>query len=237
MLSKSSSLRRIPSACNPKQAIFLDGLRHSAEIITLAYTRLRSCITDLALYPPSSDELQNATPYVFLDAWAFVDAVDKFRLLYQNFPDMVKNPLSKEPRLEDVTKNFKKIRDIADHCNGTADRILANGTSGLGYLTWITIEEFQPVKAFYCTIRPGTLQTEPSLEWPRIEATPNDRTFFICLTVGGVQANLTDIMPHIEKRIKKLEENVDSFINDNDLVDTQTINDVLIRQPYTRETK
>ena len=40
MLKQNSILRQVPAAINPKQALFIDGIRHAIEIIDLAYERL-----------------------------------------------------------------------------------------------------------------------------------------------------------------------------------------------------
>jgi hypothetical protein len=45
MLSDDSILRRIPVAVAPKQALFVDGIRHTVEIMALAYSRLRETLT------------------------------------------------------------------------------------------------------------------------------------------------------------------------------------------------
>lgn len=57
MLSENSSLRRVHASLNRKQEVFINGLRHSAEIIALAHSRLRSTPTELALNPPSATSL------------------------------------------------------------------------------------------------------------------------------------------------------------------------------------
>jgi hypothetical protein len=231
MLSENSSLRRVPVTLNRKQAVFIDGIRHSAEIIELAYKRLRSTLTELALNPPSSSELPLVTPHAFLDAWAFVDAVDKFRLLYQNFPGMNRKA-SSETSLQDVTQPFKKIRDIADHCNATAERIVSKDTAGLGILTWLTGYQLSPTELWYCTIRPGTMQTEPTLKWPKIETTLDWPTDCICLSVGGHMANFSGVLPHIEKRIKKLENDLDTAFGKHDFRQAPVANDLFTRQVY-----
>lgn len=231
MLSENSSLRRVPASLNRKQAVFIDGIRHSAEIIALAHSRLRSTLTELALNPPSANELPLVTPHAFLDAWALVDAVDKFRLLYQNFPDMIRKAGS-EPSLQDAAQSFKKIRDIADHCSAAADRVASKDTAGLGVLTWLTGYQVSPTELWYCTIRPGTLKTEPTLKWPRIETKLTWPTGHICLLVGGCQANLSEILPHIEKRVKKLESDLDIAFERHDLSISPVANDLFTRQVY-----
>ena len=66
MLNKDSILRQVPVAINPKQALFIDGIRHAVEIIDLAYGRLRDTLTRTALNPPSSSELPKISAQAFL---------------------------------------------------------------------------------------------------------------------------------------------------------------------------
>jgi len=216
---------------NRKQAVFIDGIRHSAEIIELAYNRLRTTLTEMALKPPSSNELPLLTPHAFLDAWAFVDAVEKFRLLYQNFPDMTYKE-NGEPSLKDIAQPFKKIRDIAAHCNASADLSVSKKTSGIGVLTWLTGCQISPTELWYCTIRPGTLQTVPALRLPTIETKIDWPTDFICLTVGGCRANFSEVRPHIESRVRKLESDLDIAFKKHEFSTVPVVNDLFTRQLY-----
>ena len=68
LLGRDSMLRQIPVNVVPKQALFLDGIRHTVEIMDVAYGRLREALTHLALHPPASNELPDLFAHVFLDA-------------------------------------------------------------------------------------------------------------------------------------------------------------------------
>lgn len=69
LLGRDSVLRQIPVNVEPKQALFLDGIRHAVEIMDIAYSRLRDALTHLALHPPASNELPDLSACAFLDAW------------------------------------------------------------------------------------------------------------------------------------------------------------------------
>lgn len=78
ILGRDSILKKIPANVSAKQAVFLDGIRHAAEIMDIAYGRLQETLTQLALHPPTATELPDISAHVFLDAWSFIDAVDRF---------------------------------------------------------------------------------------------------------------------------------------------------------------
>jgi hypothetical protein len=61
MLSDRSILRRLPSGLNQKQLVFLDGIRHAAEITWLAYLRLEATLTWFVDNP--SDKAPNTEAY------------------------------------------------------------------------------------------------------------------------------------------------------------------------------
>lgn len=238
MLSPNSSLRRVPSVLDPKQAIFIDGIRHSIDIIDLAYSRMRNTLSKIALAPPSSDELPEITPYIFLDAWAMIDAIHKFEILYSKFPGMTrKQPEAGTKTFSELCESLIKIRNIADHPTGSAERLASGDGAVFGTLTWMTGFNTNPIEVYFCTLRPGTLKAQPSIEWPKILTTLDWPTDCICLSVGGINANLSAIRPHIEKRVKHFENQLEQEFNKDQYKQGLIINDAFIRQVYRPEKK
>ena len=86
MLSENSILLRLPPGINSKQLVFLDGIRHAVEITDLAYSRLESTLTWLVMNTHDSAPEKQTYTSAFLDAWAVVDAIDRFRLLWKELP-------------------------------------------------------------------------------------------------------------------------------------------------------
>lgn len=233
MLSDNSILRRIPLAIEPKQALFIDGIRHSVEMIDLAYSRLRENLTHLALNPLTPDTLRQSSPLVFLDAWAMVDAIDRFRMLYSQMPGMT--PVSSTPSIEplkEVTKSFRKLRNVADHLSSSADFVISRGGAALGTLTWLTGFKTDPPTLWYCTLRPGTIRNTPEYRKEPILTTIEWPTDQICLLAGGYEGNLSAIRPHIELRVKHLEDHLESWFHSHGLSKSSVANDVLSRQAY-----
>jgi hypothetical protein len=233
MIYQDSILRRVPLVVEPKQALFIDGIRHAVEILDLAYSRLRDTLTQVALDPPSSNELPKISPYVFLDAWAIVDAVDRFRMLYQEMPGLKKT--SSEEGLEalrDVTQPFRDLRNVADHLAQRAEFVVAKGAAALGTLTWVTGFKDSPPTLWFCTLRPGTIRKPPDFRKEPILTTVDWPTDRICLSAGGFEGNLSTIRLHIERRVRHFEVQLQSAFAKAGILDAPVTNDVFLRQSY-----
>jgi len=233
MICDDSILRRIPAAVDPKQALFVDGIRHAAEIMDLAYGRLRETLTGIALDPPTSANLQKIAPHAFLDAWAMVDSIDRFRMLYLQMPGIKFGPPTPgiEP-LKTVTQPFRDLRNVADHLSQRADFVVAHGGAALGTLTWLTGFKLDPAAIWFCTLRPGTIRTKPEFRKEPIISTLDWPTGRICLSAGGFEGNLSTIRPHIERRVRHFEDQLKSSFKKLGLEDAPAANDVFLRQPY-----
>ena len=234
MLDKDSILRQVPAAINPKQALFIDGIRHAAEIIDLAYGRLCDTLTKTALNPPCSSDMPKISVHAFLDAWAMIDAIDRFRMLYQQMPGMsFSQPLEGVETLEEVLKPFRNLRNVADHLAQRADFVISRDGAALGTLSWLTGFKVDPVAAWYCTLRPGTLRKQPELrKEPFVSALdwPTDR---VIIVAGGYEGNLSSVRPHIQVRIKHFECQLKKAFKKLNLHDSPTASDVFTRQAYS----
>lgn len=231
MLKPDSSLKRIPSNTTQKQAFFIDGIRHSVEIVETAYNRLRENLTSIALSPPHGDQLQSIYPIIFLDAWAMVDAIDRFRMLYLQMPGM-KFSLGQPntTSLREATQPFRAIRNIADHLAQRADFVISKDAAALGTISWLTGFQIQPTLLWYCTIRPGTIAVEPQPLSTEIESKLDWPTGHITLSSGGINANLSDVLPHIKCRATDLESQLDKIFSRPEFKDAPIFNDVFTRQ-------
>jgi hypothetical protein len=233
MLNEDSVLRRIPTTIEPKQALFIDGIRHAVEMMDLAYSRLRENLSDFALNPPTSATLPKLAPYVFLDAWAMVDAIDRFRMLYSQMPGMSFNaPKLGTITLKEATKPFRELRNVADHLSQRADFVVSKGGAALGTLTWLTGFKMNPPTLWFCTLRPGTIHTKPEFRKEPIKTTIDWPTDQICLLAGGFEGNLSAIRPHIELRVRHLEDQLKSAFEKHGVTEHPIANDVFLRQPY-----
>ncbi|MBL6986874.1 MAG: hypothetical protein ISR72_07525 [Methylobacter sp.] len=236
LLGRDSALKRIPVNINPKQAIFLDGIRHAVEIMDVAYSRLRDALTNLALTPPTSNELPDISSHIFLDAWAFVDAVDRFRMLYMQMPG-IKFGAKKDgiPTLQEATQEFRNLRNVADHLAQRADLVVSRNGAALGELSWLTGIQLQPeVIAWHCTLRPGTLRSAPPIPTNSIVSTLDWPTDSIRLSAGGYEGNLSEIRAHIAIRIRHIEAQLQSVFQQPTQAQVSVINDMFMRRPVKR---
>ena len=234
MLNEDSILRQVPVALNPKQALFIDGIRHAIEIIDLAYGRLRDTLTRTALNPPSSSELPKISAQAFLDAWAMIDAIDRFRMLYLQMPGIsFPPPKAGVETLQEALKPFRNLRNVADHLAQRADFVVSRGGAALGTLSWLTGFKIDPITAWYCTLRPGTVRTQPEFRKEPLVSTLDWPTDRITLVAGGYEGNLSSVRPPIELRVKRFEEQLKNAFDERNLLDSPTASDVFTRQAYT----
>lgn len=233
MISENSILRRIPVNIDPTQALFIDGIRHAVEIIDLAYSRLRATLTQVALEPPIPAELPRLVPYIFLDAWAIVDAVDRFRMLYLQMPGIhFSQPEPGVETLKELAQPFRDLRNVADHLAQRAEFVIARNSAALGTLTWVTAFKVEPVTLWFCTLRPGTIRTAPEFRQEPFLTTLDWPTDRICLSAGGYEGNLSSILPHIKKRIKHFESQLEGDLGKKEANCAHMASDLLQRQPY-----
>ncbi|HNZ65584.1 MAG TPA: hypothetical protein PKJ10_07085 [Smithella sp.] len=237
MLNEDSILRKVPIAINPKQALFIDGIRHAIEIIDLAYGRLKDILTQTALSPPNSAELPKISVQAFLDAWAMVDAIDRFRMLYLQMPGISFSPPKEGVlTLHEVLEPFRNIRNVADHLAQRADFVVSRDGAALGTLSWLTGFKIKPITAWYCTLRPGTIRKQPEFRKEPLTSTLDWPTDRITLLAGGYEGNLSSVRSHIELRLRHLEEQLKNAFNRLDLHNSPAASDVFTRQAYTPAT-
>jgi hypothetical protein len=236
LLGRDSVLRQIPVNVDPKQALFLDGIRHAVEIMDVAFGRLRDGLTHLALHPPASNELPELSAHAFLDAWSFVDAFDRFRMMYTQMPG-IKFGAAKAgiPPLREAMQEFRNLRNVADHLAQRTDFVLSRNGAALGELNWLTGVQLLPeVIAWHCTLRPGTLQSAPPTQTNPIVSTLDWPTDSIRLSAGGYEGNLSVVRTHIAVRIRHLEAQLQRVFQQPTQAQVPILNDMFIRRPVKR---
>ncbi|MGH8554039.1 MAG: hypothetical protein ACREUD_00410 [Gammaproteobacteria bacterium] len=210
MLSENSILRRLPPGVNPKQLVFVDGIRHAAEIAALAYSRLESTLTWIVSNTHDSPPQSQAYTTAFLDAWAVVDAVDRFRLLWKMFPGITfAEPQDPSARsFDEIAQPVRNLRNVADHLAQHAEYVAASGNPVLGLLSWITFPSEESDDGFSCVLAPGTRSAiKLALVNPAgggYFSVPR-RTGMIHLAAGEHRANLSEVLPEMRSRVEELE--------------------------------
>lgn len=233
LLGRDSVLRRIPVNVDPKQALFLDGIRHAVEIMDIAYSRLRDALTQLAQSPPAPNVLPDLSASVFLDAWSFVDAIDRFRILYSQMPGMKKRAAKRNiPPLDEATRDFRDLRNVADHLAQRADFVISRNGAALGELAWLTGAQLEPkVIAWHCMLRPGTLRSTSPTRTTTIVSTLDWPTDAIRLSAAGYEGNLSAVRKHIAVRVRLLEGELKRIFDQPIQAQVPILNDMFSRHP------
>lgn len=247
MLSKHSILKRLPDGINQKQLVFLDGIRHAAEITWLAHTRLEETLTWLV--DNQSEEGPNPDAYTaaFMDAWAMVDAIDRFRSLWKMIPGFqaIANN-SNSPSFYQLSESVRNVRNVSDHLAQRAEYIAASGNPVMGLLTWVTYPCDARDEIYTCVLAPGTRK---KIGWTLVNpagmefiSTAAQRTGMIHLAAGEHQAHLSALLPEMQLRVRQLEIAVESAIREGGIEGKQAGADYLfflkgtLGDPSARET-
>lgn len=210
MLSDNSILRRLPPGLNRTQSVFLDGIRHSAEIAWLAYVRLENTLTWVVDNTDASPPDGSAYTAAFMDAWSVVDSIDRFRMLWRMLPGVVHTspPNSELNSFEAISQPIRRLRNVTDHLAQRAEYVAASGHPVLGLLTWITCPSDRDDHVLCCLLAPGT---RANGNWTLVNpadgafVSASNRTGSIHLAAGEHRANLSASIVEMQSRVRQLE--------------------------------
>lgn len=194
MIKENSPLLNLPVNMNPKQAVFIDGIRHAAQIIEMAYNRICSSLTELSFKNSYGKNSTNFT-HVFLDVWAFIDTTDRFRSLWVLQPNSHTPPKEfSKKEIEFKLKNIRDVRNVSAHIAQKADQIVALNSSVLGSISWFTVASESPLTVKTHFIRPGIMRGKitESLAKSNGEVSFINGSGGISIVAGKHSANLTD---------------------------------------------
>lgn len=219
MLSENSPFLNIPVALDKKQAVFLDGLRHSAQIADLAYKRLCTGLTEQAVSHSESKPLSQFTP-LFLDVWAFIDATDRFRSLWemQPYSAEIPEPYSKST-IKSQLNGIRDLRNVSAHISQKIDQIIAINSSVLGSINWLTMVSKSPVQIKTCFIRPGIMigMVSDQLAIPSNEIQFCNDSGHVSVTAGKHTVKLTDAYYLLRAVVSFAESNLASYFQNTAL--------------------
>ncbi len=204
-ISKESPLRRLPSALNIRQTLFLDAIRYSAEMSFIAYSRLQEALLSL----PYRDIIKNSTleiqsESIMLNAWSIIDSVYRLRILLEQFPHL-KQKSSGLILFYQSTSRVENLRHSIQHINREIDSLVKNKIPVLGTLSWVYSTE--PDKKMYlCNLQPGTIfsRTVPFGRVPKKVQIPLDN---ICIN-HQEKVCLNEVISQTGKLITMLEKNL-----------------------------
>lgn len=229
MISDDSILRQLPPELDRKQVLFLDGVRHTGEIADLAHQRLKSTLTQIATQDLSLDQLRPFFTSAYLDAWALIDVIDRFRALWSLMPYLGEDkPANGDPPFSVLVQPIRDVRNVSDHLAQRVDYVLARRGAALGSLSWFTMLDKEKLEGVVCAIIPGTVsKTRAPMGSPagKILEFP---TGYIRITAGEHTANISEVLPAMEARIAYLEQGIRDGLKEQNPT-ARTGADMLIR--------
>ena len=158
LLDENSPLLRLPSTLPASQLSFLDGIRLTAEMYHLSYTRLLVQLESVSSQIGISGEVKFDTACIFLDAWSMVDSLNRFRTLVAQLPGLKQ----KQPTVRlfmDETLGVEALRNIVQHLRQELHSMTVAGMPVLGSLHWLYIAEKRPLRIRSCLMIAGRVQT------------------------------------------------------------------------------
>jgi hypothetical protein len=194
MTAAASPFKNIPQNLDRKQAFFFDGIWHAAEICNLSYHRLTLSLRDIALLAQGSPP-QFSSASLFLDAWAFIDAADRFRSLWARQPHADKLPDQFSSKaMHNEFEPIRQVRNVAAHIAARADHVVSLNAAALGDLAWITFTSDAPIAGKTCVIRPGYSNGSFKLQFTSLIGThqPINSCTAVRIYAGNEIANLTN---------------------------------------------
>ena len=227
MIGSNSILHRLPADLDNEQTLFLDGIRHAAEIADFAYNRLLTTLTKISVSEESNSE---SITLAYLDAWAIVDSIDRYRTLWNLFPNSVlEDEVTGLETDVEVFRNIRNVRNVSDHLSQRVKYILSNRGTALGGLSWCTILDIEKSEGVICTIIPGTVGKQSG---PIVNPSGKEMeipTGLISLTAGEHSAQLSEAVKRLRVRILDIETQLEENISNLGLTGKQAGADVVLR--------
>jgi len=230
MIKDDSIFRHLPSGVKEEQLLFFDAMRHAAEIADLSYQRLRGTLTRIALAEVSVDSPILPTREIstaYLDAWAFVDAVDRFRALWKFAPGADHSATPVQESFFEKTRDIRAVRNFPDHLHKLMHVVDKGKGSALGQLSWFTVPD--PEYGYACTLVPGHVRNvEHKVHLPLGEELelPTDH---IHLRIATLDANLSRAYRLLAECVARLDKSLSTAFEQQGLLESRTGTDVLIK--------
>jgi hypothetical protein len=180
----------------------------------VAHARLLAVLNELANHPPESgspDPILVST--AFLDAWSFVDSVDRFRSLIQ----LVPNARIREPREGEVpylvrTEVIRSLRNLNDHVATRVDHILSSRLPVLGVLKWFTVLDVERGRVATSVLQPGTIFDSTTMVLIPFGKELRVPVSGVQLSAGAHLAELDDVYAACAKCIAEIESSLEASL-------------------------
>lgn len=204
LVTADSPLRRLPIGLDREQTLFLDGIRVSAEMLDLAYSRQVETLLRLAEPDRAQDDRAIGVVSALQDAWSVVDCTHRLRSLFRRIPRVKK----KAPTIQvfnRATPDAEALRHIIQHLDSEIPKILRLGVPAWGTLQWLVLLDRTKFRMRTCTIAARTaFDAEHPVQNPAGK-TMRATIDHVLLTAGGISLDLSDVFYEVTKVVRMVE--------------------------------
>jgi hypothetical protein len=214
IINKDSPLRRIPTALERRQALFVEGIRYSIDMAEVAYNRLRATLIVMgSMKTPDAENPDHIS--AMLDAWSIVDSLNRLRRLVENLPGSKGKMKSPVYRLFlAATEKIPELRNTVQHL----DTAIQEGTDDLNWAVWGSLSwgMIDPEKnqVVTCMFLAGIAMGSRPMVNPinrKLWHLPVDS---VTVERGGVAVCLSDAMRRVAILAKALEDSLSTAFAD-----------------------
>ena len=163
LLAHDSPLRALPLHLDRAQMLVLDGISASIDMTMVAYRQLQNALleNDRSTDPTSR---RAATVVAVMNAWTIVDAVHRLGVLLPRLRHLRRGPAVRA--FLKTTEQVEPLRHTVQHLNGEIPRLLNDGRSIWGALSWVHLESPDADQFHVGLLMPGTMG--PTYELPMV---------------------------------------------------------------------
>ena len=205
MIAPDSTLRSLPRDLPPRQVLFLDAMRLSAEMAGLAYDALYSIALQLTERGPGSG-LGNLSVGALAHTYAFIDAANRLREIARSMPGLKHN--QEYELFMRGTTDVEGLRDVVQHLNRELQNIATRRTAAMGTITWLGPSPAPNAPASAWVLQTGSFYPGQMTYGPEMDFSAGLKEGTIAdlsLTTSAVRVNLSDVHGRIERLMRSLE--------------------------------
>ena len=204
IIGPDSPFVQLPKNLDPRQALFLDGIRFAAQMVDLAHGRLCDTLFGLATSDRSDGaDIGPGSVAALLDAWAIVDAINRLRDLQHQMPGLKKRAGYKV--FMQYTEPFAELRNILQHLNNEIPQMASDGYPVWGVLRWFVLLDPESFTGRSCVLVAGRFTEGQYQVVNPASKEIRSRVDHVTLTCKQTEASLSDGMRTVESMVKAVE--------------------------------
>ncbi len=208
MIESDSPLRSLPRNLPPRQVLFLDAIRLSAQMANISYRELSDIAQDL-MERGEGRNIGDASSRAITHAYSFVDAANRLREVVPQMRGLKHN--SEYELFIRGTRDIKNLRKVVQHLNQELRNITNRRTASMGTITWLGPSPSPVSPATSWILQCGSFYQDQMTFGPKIDLLTGVREggiADICLTTSTVRVNLTQTYDCIGRFIRGIEGSV-----------------------------